>query len=82
MSNIYCNIFRLYTNIYQYSDIYLYMQSGHITATCFDRKTVIIRPIKNILRYNKLSTQWDPISFTVKVKTAYDELLFEPKTLK
>ena len=48
-------------------------------ATCFDRKTVIIRPINNILRYNKVSTQWNPISFTVKVKKAYDELLFETK---
>ena len=52
-------------------------------ATCFDRKTVIISPEKNIfLRYNKVSTQWDPISFTVKVKITYDELLFESKTLK
>jgi len=46
-------------------------------ATCFDRKTVIIRTTKNILRYNKLSTQWDPISFTVTVKITYDELLVE-----
>ena len=46
-------------------------------ATCFDRQTVIIRPIKNIFKvlYNKVSTQWDPISFTVKVKTAYGEIL-------
>jgi len=51
-------------------------------ATCFDRKMVIIRPIKNILRYNKVSTECDPISFTVKVKIAYDELLFETKTVK
>jgi len=51
-------------------------------ATCFDHKTVIIRPIENIfLRYNKVSTQWDPISFTVKVKTPYDELLIETKTM-
>jgi hypothetical protein len=40
-------------------------------GTYFDSKTVINRPIKNILRYNK-----------VKVKMAYDELLFETKTLK
>jgi len=51
-------------------------------ATCFDRKTIIIRPVMNILRYNKLSTPWDPISSTVKVKIAYGELLFETKTLK
>ena len=45
-------------------------------TTCFDRKTVIFRPIKNVsLKYNKLSTQWDPISFTVNVKIAYDETL-------
>jgi len=50
-------------------------------ATFFDRKTVIIRPIKNISKVNKANTQWDPISFTVKVKIAYNELLFEPKTL-
>jgi len=29
-----------------------------------------------------MNTQWDPISFTVKVKIAYDELFFETKTLK
>ena len=29
-----------------------------------------------------MSTQWDPISLTVKVKIAYDEHLFETKTLK
>jgi hypothetical protein len=32
------------------------------------------------LRYNKVRTQWDPISFTVKVKLANDELLFETET--
>jgi len=26
------------------------MHSDHIMATCFDRKTVIIRPIKNIFK--------------------------------
>ena len=31
------------------------------------------------LRYNKVSTQWNPISFTVKVKTAYDEIYLKPK---
>ena len=51
-------------------------------ATCFDRKTVIIRPVKNIIKVKKVSTEWDPISFTVKAKIAYDELLFETKTLK
>ena len=51
-------------------------------ATCFDSKTVIIRPIKTFLRHNKVSAQWDPISCTVKVKIAYDELLFETENLK
>jgi hypothetical protein len=37
-------------------------------ATCFGRRSAIIRPIQNIYRYNRLNTQWDPISFTVKVK--------------
>ena len=32
-------------------------------ATCFDRKTVITKSIKNIcLRYNKVNTQWEPIN--------------------
>jgi len=26
------------------------MHSGHIMATCFDRRTVIIRPTKNIFK--------------------------------
>ena len=26
---------------------------------------------EHFLAYNKMSTQWDPISFTVKVKTVY-----------
>ena len=46
-------------------------------ATCFDRKTVIITSIENIvfLMYNKVSTQWDSILFTVKDKMAYGEIL-------
>jgi len=36
--------------IYQYSDIYLYIHSDHIMATCFDRKTVIIRETQNIFK--------------------------------
>ena len=57
------------------------IHSDHVMATFFDRKTVIIRLIKNIFKVNKVKTQWDPISFTVKVKIAYNELLVEPKTL-
>jgi len=34
---------------------------------------------EQFLRYNKVSTQWHPISFAVIVKLAYDELLFEIK---
>ena len=41
-------------------------------ATCFDRKTVIFRAIKNIFKVQKSSTQWDPISFTVGVTIMYD----------
>ena len=45
-----CNIFCLYITVYRYSDSYLYIHSDHIMATCFDSKTVIIRPIKNIFK--------------------------------
>jgi len=48
-------------------------------ATCFDHKTVIIRTIENIFKVPQSSTQWDPISFAVKFKIAYDKLLFETK---
>ena len=37
---------------------------------------------EQFLRCNKVSAQWNPILFTVKVKMAYDELLFETKILK
>jgi len=48
----------------------------------FRPKTIIIGPKKTFLRYNKVSTQWDSISFAAKVKTGYDELLFETINLK
>ena len=44
-------------------------------ATCFDPKRSSSGQYRTFLRYNKMSTQWDPISFTVKVKITYDELL-------
>ena len=50
------------------STVILYIQSGHITATCFDRKRSSSGQHRTILRYNKVSTQWDLISFTVKLK--------------
>ena len=50
---IHCNIPRLYTTIWQYSAIYIH--SDHIMATCFDRKTVIIRPIKNIFKVQQIA---------------------------
>jgi len=43
----------------------------------FRLQTVIIRPIKNILlKVQKGSTQWDPISFTVEYKIMYKKFLF------
>jgi len=33
-------------------------------------------------KVQQLSTQWDPILFTVKVKIAYDKTLIGTKTLK
>ena len=30
---------------------------------------------EHFLRYNKVSTQWDPISFKAKVKITYDGIL-------
>jgi len=36
---------------------------------------------RTFLRYKKVSTQWHPILFTVKVKISNDELLFETETL-
>ena len=45
---------------------------GFTVATCFDRKRIIMRPIKNILfKVQKVITQWDPISFTVEYKIMY-----------
>ena len=44
-------------------------------ATCFDRKRSSSGQYRTFLRYNKVTTQWDPISFTVKVKITYDEIL-------
>ena len=38
--------------------------------------------LRTFLRCNKVSTQWHPILFTVKVKIANVKLLFETKTLK
>jgi len=54
------NTFRLYTTIYLYNYIYLYTHPDHIMATCFDRKTVIIRPIENISKVKKLALNWIP----------------------
>ena len=53
----------------------LYIHSGHIMATRFDRKQSSSGQWRIFLRYNNVSTQWDPISFTVKVKITYDDIL-------
>ena len=44
-------------------------------ATCFDRKRSSSGQLRTFLRYNKVSTQWDPISCTATVKITYDEIL-------
>jgi len=36
-------------------------------ATCFGRKHPSSGQLRTILRYTKNSTQWDPISFTIKL---------------
>ena len=43
-------------------------------ATCFDHKLSSSGQKRIFLRYNKVSTQWDHISFTVKVKITYEEI--------
>ena len=50
------------------SRVILYIHSGHIMATCFGRKRSSSGQQKTLLRCNKVSTQWDPISFTVKLQ--------------
>jgi len=62
-------------NIQQYiSTVILYIHSGHITATCFDRKRSSSGQKRTFLRHNKMSTQLDPILFTVKFKIMYGEI--------
>ena len=72
----------VYIQLYISTVIFIYIHSGHSMATCFDRRTVIIRPKKSILRYNTVSTQWDLIQFKEKVKTVRDKLLIEAKKIK
>jgi len=57
------------------STVNLYIESGHIMATCFDRKRSSSGQYRTFLRYNTLSSQFEPISFTVKSKITYDEIL-------
>ena len=51
-------------------------------ATCFDRKRLSTGQQRTVLRYNKVRTQWNPISFTVKVKITYDEILIYNYNIK
>jgi len=51
-------------------------------ATCFDHKESSSGQYRKFVRYNKVSTQWDPILFTVKVKIIYDEILIHNKNIK
>jgi len=52
----------LYTfNTQQYiSTMILYIHSGYITATCFDRNRSSSGQQRTFSRYNKVSTQWGP----------------------
>ena len=37
---------------------------------------------EHLLKVQKFSTQWDPISFTVEYKVMYEEFLFTINTIK
>ena len=50
------------------STVILYIHSGHISATCFDRKRSSSGKLGKFLRYNKVSTQRNSILLTVKLK--------------
>jgi len=76
-----CVIYRQYATVYQYSDTVYTIRSHY--GYIFWPKTVIFRPMKNIIKVQWSSTQWDPISVTVKVKIMYDEIpIFIIKTIK
>ena len=42
------------------STMILYIHSGHIMATCFDRKTVIFTPIENIFKVQRSEHSIEP----------------------
>jgi len=44
-------------------------------ATCSDSKRSSSGQQRTLIRCSKVNTQWDPISFRVKVKITYDEIL-------
>ena len=44
-------------------------------AKCFGRKRPSSGELKTILRYSKNTTQWDPISFTLKLDKIWNFLL-------
>ena len=73
-----CTVTGLYNVLYtvntqQYiSTVILCIHSGHFMATCFDRKWPSSGQWRTFSRYNKVSTHWDPILFTVKVKITND----------
>ena len=64
------------------STVILYIHSGHISATCFDRKRSSSGKLGIFLRYNKVSTQRNSILLTVKVKITYDDILIYNKHIK
>jgi len=41
-------------------------------VTCFSRKRPTSGQLRTVLKYSKNSTQWDPISFTLK----FDKIIF------
>ena len=52
-ASLLCSVGKIFHYVHYLSDaprIYVYIHSDYIVATCFDRKTVIIMPIKNIFK--------------------------------
>ena len=60
----------------------LHTHSGHIVATGFDCRRSSSGQQRTFLTYNKVCTQWDPISFAVRVKITYDEILIYNYNIK
>jgi len=72
VANLYNVLYSVTKQLY-ISTVILYVHSDHIMTTCFDPTRSSSGQYRTFLMYNKVSTQWDPISFTVRVKIMYDE---------